>query len=115
MKKNYKKANKKRNPRRLHKKRKAMRFEEQRSDKKRKLDFEQPEFVNQSIESVDDVLKWIRNIGYGKYVTILGKQFKEDNVTGTALKLMNMSDLKSYGIDDFVDRKMILKAIGKLA
>merc|ERR1712130_216624 len=68
--------------------------------------------LNDEIVSVEDVLAWFEEIGYGQYVNRLKPRFEEDEVDGQALKLMDMNDLKSFGIDRFYDRKMIIKEIG---
>eukprot|EP01084_Bolivina_argentea_P131820 232621_1 len=64
--------------------------------------------------TVFDVLDWLFIIGYEKYVDKLTPQFKDDEIDGRSLILMNMLDLKNYGIKNFYDRKTILKHIQNL-
>eukprot|EP01084_Bolivina_argentea_P310832 537932_1 len=63
---------------------------------------------------IEDILQWIVSIGYGKYVEKLRPQFIEDEINGIALKVMDINDLKNYGIKNFYDRKMIINQIEKL-
>merc|ERR1712228_946717 len=59
--------------------------------------------------TVHSVLMWFNQIGFGKYIKRIRAQFQEDNINGRALCKMDMIDLKTYGIHDFYDRKIILK------
>ena len=61
-----------------------------------------------------EILHWFDQIGYGKYVNILRPHFDEIEMDGRGLKMIDMNDLREFGITNFYDRKIILKKIKKL-
>lgn len=64
-----------------------------------------------------EICDWIINIENGKlckYEEVLGRNLKEEEVTGEMLQEIDGADLKRWGISKFADIKMVLKQIGQL-
>ena len=64
-----------------------------------------------------DVVEWImslENQRFMKYKDLLLSKFVKDNVDGPALNDMDAGDLTQFGINDFKDRKCLIKHIKSL-
>ena len=85
---------------------------EQRQPRIKKRKFEFYELSNHS--DATQILHWFHHIGFGKYVNILRPQFEEIEMNGRGLKMIDVNDLKDFGIINFCDRKDILAKIKKL-
>ena len=64
--------------------------------------------------STEEVLQWLIHSGYEHYARIVRGQFYYEEVDGKCLKLMDIEDLRHFGIQNFFDGKMILRNIEKL-
>ena len=82
--------------------------------KRRRLNDNKNKNENFHIKTVDDVLAWLHQIGFGQYVNKLRPQFEEDEVDGETLLLFDEDHLKAYGIKKVKDRIKIIKKIKEL-
>lgn len=64
--------------------------------------------------NTQQILDWFERVGFGEYVDLLRPHFEEAEMDGKGLRLMNMEDLRSFGVGNFYDSKMILRQIKKL-